>query len=186
MICHARIIPMSSDIFTVKIERMKQADIEAVMSIEAKAYGEHHWSRESFFNELSNELARYYSAFDNNGTLVGYAGSWQILEEAHITNIAVEPDFRRKHIGEALLTRIIHDCIENSVKYITLEVRISNEPAINLYEKYGFKSLGTRKGYYQNNNEDALIMWTENIFYDKFKLLYEKNSEQLMKVVNIL
>ena len=57
---------------------------------------------------------------------------------------------------------------------IQCEVRVSTNPAISLYEKYGFKSLGVRKGYYQNNNEDALIMWTENIFYDKFKLNYEK------------
>ncbi|CCY23428.1 MAG: ribosomal protein S18-alanine N-acetyltransferase [Brachyspira sp.] len=177
---------MSSDIFTVKIERMKQTDIDSIIAIEEKAYGEHHWSRESFFNELSNELARYYSAFDENGKLVGYAGSWQILEEAHITNIAVAPELRRRHIGEALLFNIIKDCMANGVKYITLEVRVSNTPAINLYEKYGFKSLGTRKGYYQNNNEDALIMWTENIFYDKFKLLFEENTKQLKGTVNII
>ena len=177
---------MSSENFTVKIERMKQTDIDAVCAIEEKAYGEHHWSKESFFNELSNELARYYSAFDENGTLAGYAGSWLILEEAHITNVAVHPDFRRRHIGEALLYSIIKDCMANGVKYITLEVRVSNTPAINLYEKYGFKSLGTRKGYYQNNNEDALIMWTENIFYDKFKLQFEKNAEHLKGTVNIL
>ena len=72
------------------------------------------------------------------------------------------------------MKKIIDDCYENKAKYITLEVRVSNIPAINLYEKFGFKSLGVRKGYYQNNNEDALIMWTENIFYDKFKLNYEK------------
>ena len=177
---------MSRDIFTVKIERMKQTDIDAVCAIEEKAYGEHHWSKESFFNELSNELARYYSAFDETGKRVGYAGSWQILEETHITNVAVHPDFRRHHIGEALLSNLIKDCMANGVKYITLEVRVSNIPAINLYEKYGFKSLGTRKGYYQNNNEDALIMWTENIFYDKFKVVFEKNAEHLKGFVNIL
>ena len=117
---------------------------------------------------------------------MGYAGTWQILEEAHITNIAVSPDYRRKKVGEALLTTIINDCRNNGIKYITLEVRVSNTPAINLYEKYGFKSLGTRKGYYQNNNEDALIMWTENMFYDKFKLIYDNNLEDLKRVVNII
>ena len=153
---------------------MQRSDVDNVIAIEEKAYGEHHWSKESFLNELSNDLARYYSAFDNDGNLVGYAGCWQILEEVHITNIAVSPDFKRNKIGERLLKRIIDDCYENKAKYITLEVRVSNKPAINLYEKFGFKSLGVRKGYYQNNNEDALIMWTENIFYDKFKLNYEK------------
>ena len=71
------------------------------------------------------------------------------------------------------------------VKYLTLEVRVSNTPAIKLYEKYGFQSLGTRKGYYQDNNEDALIMWTENIFYDKFKTRYLENVENLKKVIEI-
>ena len=92
---------------------------------------------------------------------------------------------RRKKIGEALLYQAIENCYSNGVKYITLEVRVSNEKAIKLYEKYGFKSLGTRKGYYQDNNEDALIMWTENIFYDKFKTLYNKNIENLKKVIII-
>lgn len=158
----------------IKIQPMQKSDVDNVINIEEKAYGEHHWSKESFLNELSNDLARYYSAFNEDGDLAGYAGCWQILEEVHITNVAVSPDYRRKKIGEALLKTIIDDCYKNKAKYITLEVRVSNNPAISLYEKYGFKSLGVRKGYYQNNNEDALIMWTENIFYDKFKLNYEK------------
>ena len=138
----------------IKIQRMQKSDVDNVINIEERAYGEHHWSKESFLNELSNDLARYYAAFDLDGNLVGYAGCWQILEEVHITNIAVSPDFRRKKIGERLLRKIIDDCYANKAKYITLEVRVSNNAAIKLYEKYGFKSLGTRKGYYQNNNED--------------------------------
>lgn len=177
---------MKNEIMTVKIKPMTIDDIDDVIAVETKAYGEHHWSKESFCNELSNELASYFAAFDDNNNLVGYAGSWQILEEAHITNIAVDVDFRKRHIGEALLKTIIQNCYTEKVKYITLEVRVSNTPAIKLYEKYGFKSLGIRKGYYQNNNEDALIMWTENIFYDKFKLGYEKNIEVLKGKINIL
>ena len=173
------------DVFTITIKPMKKENVDSVIDLETKAYGNHHWSKESFLNELSNELAKYFCAFDENGKLVGYCGSWQILEEAHITNIAVSPEFRRKHIGEALLKKIIDICYSNMVKYITLEVRVSNIPAIGLYEKYGFKSFGTRKGYYQDNNEDALIMWTENIFYDKFKALYKSNCEKLEKIIKI-
>ena len=158
----------------IKIEPMQRDYLDDVMIVEEKAYGPHHWSKESFFNELNSELAKYYCAFNEKGELTGYAGCWQILEEAHITNIAVSPEFRRQHIAEALLITIIESCRKAMVKYITLEVRVSNAPAIALYEKYGFKSLGVRKGYYQDNDEDALIMWTENIFYDKFKLNYEK------------
>lgn len=172
--------------FSVKIKPMQKTDLDDVISIEAKAYGEHHWSKDSFMSELSNDLAKYFSAFNTDGQLIGYCGCWQILEEAHITNIAVSPDYRRKHIGEALLTTIIDECYRNMAKYITLEVRVSNTPAIALYEKYGFKSLGARKGYYQDNNEDALIMWTENIFYDKFKSGYEKNISVLKGKIDIL
>ena len=168
--------------FSAKIKPMQKSDLDDVISIEAKAYGEHHWSKDSFMSELSNDLAKYFSVFNTDGQLIGYCGCWQILEEAHITNIAVSPDYRRKHIGEALLTTIIDECYRNMAKYITLEVRVGNKPAIALYEK----SLGVRKGYYQDNNEDALIMWTENIFYDKFKSGYEKNISVLKGKIDIL
>ena len=164
---------------------MQKADVDSVMLIEEKAYGEHHWSKDSFYGELSNDLAHYYSAFDMNENLVGYAGTWQVLDEAHITTLAVAPEFKRKKIGEALLIKSIKDCYKNEIKYVTLEVRVSNDAAIKLYEKYGFKSLGSRKGYYQNNNEDALIMWTENIFWDKFKLKYNENIEKLKEYIDI-
>ena len=177
---------MNDTVLNIKISRMMTADVDDVIAIEEKAYGEHHWSKDSFLSEINNELARYYCARDENNNLVGYAGCWQILEEAHITNIAVSPDMRRKHIGETLLCSIIEDCYKNMVKYITLEVRVSNKAAIGLYEKYGFKSFGKRIGYYQNNNEDALIMWTENIFYDKFKKKYSKVFEELKGKINIL
>ncbi len=176
---------MDASHINLTIRPMKQTDIDAVIGIEEESYGSHHWSKESFYNELSNDLAYYFCAFNDEGTLVGYTGTWQILEEAHITNISVKPDFRRRKIGESLLHTVIENCYEHGVKYITLEVRVSNEKAINLYKKYGFKSLGKRKGYYQDNNEDALIMWTENIFYDKFKTIYNKNIENLKKVVTI-
>ena len=177
---------MQQDILSIKIKPMEKSDIDSVIDIEKKTYGPNHWSKDSFMNELSNELARYFSVFNENGNLIAYCGCWQILEEAHITNIAVHPDFRQKHIGEAMLKTIVDECYKNMAKYITLEVRVGNKPAIRLYEKYGFKSLGTRKGYYQDNNEDALIMWTENIFYDKFKLEYEKNISILKGKINIL
>lgn len=165
---------MQDNLESVYIDRMKPEDIDGVIEIEEYAYGDHHWSKESFMNEIKNELARYYSLHTKNGELAGYAGCWHILEEAHITTIAIHPEFRRRKYAEALLKRIIDDCYLQKIKYITLEVRVSNTPAINLYSKYGFTSFGTRKGYYQNNNEDALIMWTKNIFFDEFKTQYEK------------
>lgn len=164
---------------TITITNMKLEDIDGVIKIEESAYGDHHWSKESFLNEINNELAKYYSLRSSNGELAGYAGCWHILEEAHITTIAIKPEYRRKKYAESLLKRIIDDCYLEKIKYITLEVRVSNTPAINLYTKYGFSSFGTRKGYYQDNNEDALIMWTKNIFFDEFKENYEKIINEL-------
>lgn len=169
----------------ITIKPMEKSEVNEVLKIEKEAYGDHHWSKDSFYGELSNNLAHYYCAYDSQKKLVGYAGCWQIIDEAHITTIAVRPDLQRKKIGEALLNRILQECYKNEIKYITLEVRKSNKAAIKLYEKYGFKSLGLRKGYYQNNNEDALIMWTENIFWDKFKLLYEENEKKLKDCVYV-
>ena len=173
------------DVFQIFINQMTSDDIEDVVNIEAEAYGEHHWSKSSFYDEMNNNLAKYYCARNIQGKIVAYAGIWGIIDEAHITTIAVKPDFKRKHIGEALIVTILNECYDKKFKYLTLEVRESNIPAINLYKKYGFNSLGTRKGYYQDNNESALIMWTENIFYDKFKLKFEENCKNLKKYIEI-
>lgn len=176
---------MNTELLTVQIEEMTTEDVNEVIKIEEASYGEHHWSKDSFYSEVSNNLARYYVAKDENNNILGYIGSWFIIEEAHITNVSVSPEQRRKSIGEALLVHVVQQCYKEKIKYITLEVRVSNEPAIKLYEKYQFKSLGTRKHYYQDNNEDALIMWTENIFWDKFKSDFEKNIQKLNSRINI-
>lgn len=176
---------MDAEKATIKIDKMTTADVDEIYEIEKESYGEHHWSKDSFYSEVSNNIARYYVAKDENNKILGYIGSWFIIEETHITNVSVSPKFRKKSIGEALLVHLIQQCYKEKIKYITLEVRVSNEPAIKLYEKYQFKSLGTRKHYYQDNNEDALIMWTENIFWDKFKLDFEKKIQTLNSRINI-
>ena len=173
------------NISEIYIEKMSVDDIEQVIQIEEEAYGDHHWSKSAFYDEMSNNLAKYYVAKTSSGELVGYAGTWHIIDEGHITTIAVKNDYKRNHIGEAIIIKILEDCYKEGIKYLTLEVRVSNTPAIGLYTKYGFNSLGTRKGYYQNNNEDALIMWTENIFYDKFKTKFEENKEKLKALIEI-
>lgn len=170
---------------SIKITRLEKGDIDEVDRVAQRAYGNHHWSKEAFYSELSNNLAKYFVVRNSDGVLMGFAGSWGIIDEAHITTIAVDEEFRRMHIGEALLVAILEECYKEKFKYLTLEVRESNIPAIKLYEKYGFKSFGVRKGYYQDNNENALIMWTENIFWDKFKSVYQENISKLNMLVNI-
>lgn len=115
------------------------------------------WSQSAFENEMSNNLACYH-VLEDNGQIIGYAGYWHVLNEAHITNIAVLPTCRRKGLGSKLLAYIIRDARQRGVDYMTLEVRVSNLSARRLYEKYGFQQAGIRPCYYSDNREDALIM----------------------------
>lgn len=152
----------------LKIRRMCLDDLDQVMIIEPNAFGSHHWSRQSFINELNNPSGSYFSIFDDVA-LVGYSGFWLIGEEAHITTLAVHPDLRRRYLGELLLINDIEQAQKVGASWLTLEVRVSNYVAQNLYFKYGFKNLGTRRKYYQDNDEDALVLWAENIRSDEYK-----------------
>lgn len=117
------------------------------------------WSRESFVYEMeTNQLATYLVA-SCQGQVVGYGGMWLVLDEAHITNIAVHPLYRRKGIGKSLVQALILEAIKRKIRSMTLEVRASNQAAQALYTDHGFKVKGRRPGYYQDNQEDALIMW---------------------------
>lgn len=120
------------------------------------------WDRESFKNELQNGLARYVVAVADN-VAVGFGGMWLIIDEGHITNIGVHPEYRGIGIGDKILSSLISICKEENICSMTLEVRASNYIAQNLYKKYGFVSEGIRKAYYEDNKEDALIMWKRNI-----------------------
>ena len=104
---------------------------------------------------------------------------WNILGEGHITTFAVREEYRKHKIAEQMMLFIFEEAKTLEIKWFTLEVRASNSPAINLYQKYGFETIGTREKYYQDNNEDALIMWTQSIYSDKLKLLIENNRQQL-------
>ncbi|MHB9090322.1 MAG: ribosomal protein S18-alanine N-acetyltransferase [Chloroflexota bacterium] len=109
------------------------------------------------------------------GELIGYAGMWLMVDEAHITTIAVRPEYRGKGFGELLMIGMFERAMEVGARWVTLEVRVSNNVAQNLYRKYTFHAEGLRKGYYSDNNEDAVIMWSEDIrqpeFPEKFRAL---------------
>lgn len=108
-----------------------------------------------------NPLARYFIV-EKDGIAVAYGGMWLISPEGHITNIAVHPGYRREGIGKALLHHMIEKSEEEGMTCHTLEVRASNRAAIVLYCKFGFFECGIRKNYYEDTNEDALIMWRES------------------------
>lgn len=117
------------------------------------------WSRESFNQEIINNDLACYLVADYNGMIIAYAGLWRIFEEGHITNVAVHPDYREKGLGLHIVSELIRISEEEGLKRFTLEVRASNTPAISLYSKLGFRPAGFRKNYYEDNNEDAMIMW---------------------------
>lgn len=123
------------------------------------------WSEESFRKEITENHLAFYIVAEISGRMVGYAGLWGIVDEGHITNVAVHPDFRRKGIGEALITVLLSHTRENGILSHTLEVRASNEAAISLYSKFGFEPAGLRKNYYEDNGEDAIIMWRTEEFF---------------------
>lgn len=100
---------------------------------------------------------------ERTGAILGYAGMWLMLDEAHITTIAMRNSWRGKGLGELLLASLVETAFDIGAHRITLEVRVSNEPAQNLYRKYGFSTKGVRPRYYSDNNEDAFIMWSESL-----------------------
>lgn len=120
------------------------------------------WSRESFLKELENNFSRYVVAICDDH-VVGFGGMWLILDEGHITNIAVHPEYRKNKIGSVILSALFDICKREDATSLTLEVRESNIAAQKLYEKFGFVKEGLRKKYYHDNGENAILMWNRNI-----------------------
>ena len=138
------------------IVKMDIGHIDSVMKVEFSSFALP-WSEAMFVSELRSPLTYYIVAL-GDGELLGYGGMYKVLDEGHITNIAVHPYYRRNGVASGILSHIIDSAMKSELYFLTLEVRQSNLLAINLYEKYGFKSVGIRKGYYHDNNEDAILM----------------------------
>lgn len=145
-----------------RIQPMMTSDIPAVTRIERTSFTTV-WPSDAFYNELStNKLAHYFvGRFDDR--VVAYGGIWVILEDSHVTTLAVDPEYRGRRFGEVLLLRLIDEAIERGAAWITLEVRESNIVAQRLYRKYGFTTVTMRSGYYSDDNESALIMWAGSL-----------------------
>ena len=144
------------------IRRMTREDLDAVTAIEEATFAIP-WSRESFRQELERNVAARYLVAETNGRVVGYAGAWVILDESHITNIAVLEGFRGRGIGKQLTKALLQYLSNLGASYATLEVRVSNERAQHLYRSLGFVSVGKRKRYYEDNGEDAYLMVCEHM-----------------------
>ncbi|WP_397378162.1 ribosomal protein S18-alanine N-acetyltransferase [Paenibacillus sp. YYML68] len=140
--------------------KMAETDVPAICEIEKESFTTP-WTAAAFHNELSNNQFATYIVLELNGEIVGYGGMWLIMDEAHVTNIAIRQKYRGLKLGELLLTEMQRTASAKGALRMTLEVRPSNDVARQLYGKKGFKSVGVRRGYYTDNNEDALIMWAD-------------------------
>jgi ribosomal-protein-alanine N-acetyltransferase len=145
----------------IDVRRLTQRDLEAIERIEHRSYPTP-WSRSMFASELAKPSSVSLGAFDSElGQLVGYLVISRYVDAWHVMNVAVEPDRRRQGIAVTLFERLFEVTGADGRRGYTLEVRISNQAAIKLYERLGFQSRGVRRGYYTDNREDALIMWRD-------------------------
>lgn len=144
----------------VVIRRMEMRDLDDIEIVEKHSFTTP-WSRDSFINEIQTNVFARYLVVESEGRVIGYGGMWLVVDEAHITNIAIHPDFRGHGLGEKLMRALMLVAFESGAAHMTLEVRRSNLPAQRLYEKLTFKAEGIRPGYYTDNGEDAIIMWAE-------------------------
>lgn len=138
--------------------KMTTDDIAQIVAIEESSFSTP-WTADAFYRELTLNDYAYYVVIEKDGLVIGYCGLWMIIDESHITNIAILPEYRGQKLGDALLKEVIEQAKELGAKTMTLEVRVSNEVAKQLYRKHGFQNGGIRKGYYSDNQEDGLVMW---------------------------
>ena len=143
----------------MNIRPMQKSDVCAIAELEKLCFSDP-WSENSIASELNNRLS-YWLVAEDNGRVVGYVGSQSVLDAADMMNLAVSPDYRQQGIGQALVNMLSDHLRQNNVIALFLEVRISNTPAISLYEKMGFVLVGRRPKYYHNPREDALILRKE-------------------------
>ncbi len=195
----------NTDALVYRIETMSIADVPEVAKVEARCFT-NPWPPSAYRRELRLPGQNYYVVLRSlragpdaapdgrnghrglprllpfarrNGAenrIVGFAGMWTVYDEAHITTIGVDPDLRGRGLGEWLLVHLIEEAITRNASWLTLEVRVSNQSAQSLYEKYGFTVHGTRKRYYSDNDEDAYIMWSPSLqdtgYLARFRQLY--------------
>jgi [ribosomal protein S18]-alanine N-acetyltransferase len=137
---------------------MNLGDVSDVYDIENSTFNTP-WSKNSITKEIKENKLAYYFVAILDDAIVGYCGLWHVITEGHITNIAVKKEFQRMGVGNALVLKLIDLSLEKEMIGLTLEVRMNNKNAFNLYKKHGFIIEGIRKNYYSDTKEDAIVMW---------------------------
>jgi [ribosomal protein S18]-alanine N-acetyltransferase len=146
----------------VRIVPMRRRHLRSVVRIEGQVYPRP-WSQSLFSSELALRSSRSYVVAKVGREVVGYAGLMMSLTDGHVTTIAVDPPWHRQHIGMRLLLTLAREAIDRGAHALTLEVRLSNRGAQEMYKRFGFTAVGVRKGYYADTGEDALVMWAYGV-----------------------
>ena len=164
------------------IEPMREADVPAVQIIERDIFSTP-WPRNAYYRELASRNSAHYIVLRKDEEIVGYAGMWRMYDEAHVTTIGVRHDVQHSGYGRVLFAALVQAAYDMGAKWVTLEVRTSNENAMRMYEAFGFKVIGRRKGYYTDNGEDAIVMWSDSIYSPRFRRAFEENLNRIQTEV---
>jgi [ribosomal protein S18]-alanine N-acetyltransferase len=156
------------------IEPMREADVPSVQEIEKEIFSTP-WPRNAYYRELASRNTAHYIVLRRDSEIIGYGGMWRVYEEAHVTTIGVRRDQQHGGYGRILFAALVQAAYDLGARWITLEVRTSNENAQRMYEDFGFKVIGRRPGYYTDNGEDAIVMWSDSIYSPRFRKAFEDN-----------
>jgi [ribosomal protein S18]-alanine N-acetyltransferase len=181
----------------LSLELMREVDVNTVQEIEREIFATP-WPRNAYFRELASRSSAHYVVLrqegveaparfrsaDMDATIVGYGGMWRMYDEAHVTTIGVRRDLHHHGYGRILFAGLVQAAYDMGAKWVTLEVRTTNDNAMKMYEGFGFKVIGRRKGYYTDNGEDAIVMWSDSIHSPRFRRAYETNLERIEADVN--
>lgn len=162
----------------IEITRMRRRHLRGIMAIERQVYPRP-WSPSLFVSEMTTGRNRAYVVALAGRAVVGYAGLISYGDEAHVTTIAVDPEYQRLKIGTRLLYELVREALELGTRAVSLEVRVTNWGAQRLYGRFGFRPVGVRRNYYQETNEDALVMWTDNIRTREYHELLERVIDEM-------
>ncbi len=160
------------DPLEVHISPMRRRHLRSVLRIESQVYPRP-WTHSLFVSELALRSTRVYTVAKVGRDVVGYAGLMMSLSDGHVTTIAVDPAWHGQGIGTRLLLALVRAAIERDASALTLEVRLSNARARDLYRRFGFAAVGVRKGYYADTGEDALVMWAYDVQDESYRQLLE-------------
>ena len=175
------------------IELMREGDIATVQEIEREIFATP-WPRNAYYRELASRSSAHYVILRQEGvvekpegffaegldpSIIGYGGMWRMYDEAHVTTIGVRRDQQRGGYGRIVFAALVQAAYDLGAKWITLEVRTSNENAQRMYENFGFKVIGRRRGYYTDNGEDAIVMWSDSIYSPRFRKAFELNLARI-------